>query len=412
MSNLNRTVESPITDDPIAKVDNQLAPVSNSTVSVMTELNPTAIASKLPESTVKALDASVDEFMRDLEVAELDSVGLDELERSVRELGDKTVLDTSTASNRLLDMKETAITSTRAGSDSPVAKNLVDFRRVLEDLNPDKRRKFLGLIPFGDQLSDWKRRYESSQDHLDAILDALMKSESDIKLDNQALHLERERLRDQAESLLKVLYVSNQIQDRIHEHVDNLEQTDPSKAVALRTGIESDAVQKGNDLKTHALAMAQNYKALELTINSNTKLARNLHRARTTTITALRGAVLMRNALSEQANISNQVKVTQDMTSDYLVSVSEDVKNNAAEIERQSQGTMLDLEKLRTTYKNILEAATNAEESRLEALANMQEQRKQLEDFAVDNSPNKNLGANVDQSKRRSVGGGLRSIDI
>lgn len=388
-------------------VNAELVPVKDTTITgIMTELTPDAIADRLSAEVKDALDKRVKSFIAELEKADLDSADLDRLIVEVREFGNREIFETSNTSSKLLQMREVTLNDKTENVENRVANNLVEFRRVLDDLNPDKKKKFLGFIPVNvpDPVADWKRRYESSQDHLDSILEKLIVSESDIRLSNQALAVERTTLRDQAQKLLKVLYMSNGVQNAISDYTEKLEYSDPSKAMALRTSIESTAVQKGNDLKVHALTMAQNFKALELTLKSNESLISNLYRARTTTVSALRGAVLMRNALNQQKNVSNQITAVQQMTGDYLVNVSENVKDNAATIEAQSQNTMIDLDKLRTAYNNIVEAAQNAENSRLQALENMKVQRQALEDFSVEASDS--LEGGRSQSATPRVSGG------
>ncbi len=59
---------------------------------------------------------------------------------------------------------------------SKVGNTLLELRRTVEDLDPSRAtgvRKFLGVIPFGDKVTDYFRRYESAQGHLNGILHAL-----------------------------------------------------------------------------------------------------------------------------------------------------------------------------------------------------------------------------------------------
>jgi len=59
---------------------------------------------------------------------------------------------------------------------SKVGQTLVDLRRTVEDLDPGKDsagKKFLGIFPFGKKMEDYFRKYQSSQQHLNAILHAL-----------------------------------------------------------------------------------------------------------------------------------------------------------------------------------------------------------------------------------------------
>ena len=57
-----------------------------------------------------------------------------------------------------------------------VGKTLLDLRRTVEDLDPSQAtgvKKVLGMIPFGDKITDYFRKYQSAQSHLDGILNSL-----------------------------------------------------------------------------------------------------------------------------------------------------------------------------------------------------------------------------------------------
>ena len=79
-----------------------------------------------------------------------------------------------------------------------MASHLLDLRRTVEDLDPSQARgskKFLGMIPFGDKVTDYFRRYESAQGHLDGTARVLSIVEGDgqrtvrIALDAEHAHL-------------------------------------------------------------------------------------------------------------------------------------------------------------------------------------------------------------------------------
>ena len=82
---------------------------------------------------------------------------------------------------------------------SKVGQTLLELRRTVEDLDPAEAtgsKKLLGMIPFGDKVDDYFRKYQSAQSHLDGILHALRDGQDELGKDNAALNLEKQQLWD------------------------------------------------------------------------------------------------------------------------------------------------------------------------------------------------------------------------
>ena len=48
------------------------------------------------------------------------------------------------------------------------------------------------MVPFGDKVTDYFRRYQSAEGHLDGILHALRDGQDELGKDNAALNLEKQ----------------------------------------------------------------------------------------------------------------------------------------------------------------------------------------------------------------------------
>lgn len=324
----------------------------------------------LDDSTKKDIERRVDSLVQAFESDAVVQEVPESLLNEIQLMGSHEITRSSDTSSRLLavPMKH-AVESTKSGS--PVAKNLIELRQIVNDLNPNKKRTILGLFPLSDTLEKYLLRYQSSQKHLDSVLEALKKSSQDLALDNQALLVESENLKESAFALAKYLHMADYLDAKLTALIDEIAQTDPDRADQLRASALFYARQKNQDLKTHAVVIAQNYQALRLTIDNNTELQKSVERARTTTVSALRGAVMMRNALGSQGDVIKQVDAVSQMTSDLLVSTSEDMRANSANIQRQAGSATLDLEKVKRAYDNIVAAMDDVDRYRAEATESM-----------------------------------------
>src|SRR5690606_17321645 len=113
---------------------------------------------------------------------------------SVRTMGDEDIRRAANVSNRLLQTPVRQIKEGGLAESSDVSQSLLALRRQVEELDPSEPsfgKKLLGFIPFGDKFTDYFRRYESSQQQLDAIIRSLYNGQDELRKDNAALNLEK-----------------------------------------------------------------------------------------------------------------------------------------------------------------------------------------------------------------------------
>ena len=91
---------------------------------------------------------------------------------------------------------------------------LLELRRTVEDLDPSQAtgaRKLLGIIPFGDKVVDYFRRYESAQSHLNGILHSLRNGQDELTKDNVALNMEKQNLWATMGRLNQYIYIAERL---------------------------------------------------------------------------------------------------------------------------------------------------------------------------------------------------------
>ena len=150
-------------------------------------------------------------------------------------MGRKEIMAAAGMSNRFLDRPVRAM-----DRDEGVGANLSELRRVVEDLDPGKRgklsgtRKFLGIIPFGNKLTNYFRSYQSAQGHIQAILSNLASGKDELLMDNAAIDVERQKLWEAMGNLEQMIHISRVLDERLEEKAIELDATDPEKAKAVR----------------------------------------------------------------------------------------------------------------------------------------------------------------------------------
>ena len=262
-----------------------------------------AMAPQVDPATIPQLDSKVDSFLSALMTAQTRSPEFAKQAADVRAMGDADIRRAAETSNRLLQTPVRALKEGGVAEGSKVGNTLLELRRTVEGLDPSRAtgtRKFLGVIPFGDKIVDYFRRYESAQGHLNGILHALRNGQDELTKDNVALNLEKQNLWGTMGRLNAYIYVAERLDARLAATISQLEISDPERAKALSQDVLFYVRQKHQDLLTQLAVSIQSYLAIDIIIKNNIELIKGVDRASTTTISALRTAVIVAQALGNQ----------------------------------------------------------------------------------------------------------------
>ncbi len=333
-----------------------------------------AMAPQVQAAQVPVLDAKVDEFLQALGSAEEKSPTFTAQADAVRSMGDADIRKAAETSNRLLNMPVRALKEGGLSEGSKVGQTLLQLRRTVEDLDPGKARgpkKFLGMIPFGDQVTDYFRRYQSSQQQLNGILHALRSGQDELTKDNVALNMEKQNLWTVMGRLNQYVYIAERLDARLSAQIAELELSDPEKAKALGQDVLFYVRQKHQDLLTQLAVSIQSYLAIDIIIKNNIELIKGVDRASTTTISALRTAVIVAQALGNQKLVLDQITALNSTTSQMIQRTSEMLKENSARIQEQAASSTIGLEQLQAAFANIYSTMDSIDEFKARALDTM-----------------------------------------
>jgi uncharacterized protein YaaN involved in tellurite resistance len=327
------------------------APVAPVATTAAPKMAPAVDAAALP-----TLDAKVANYLATLLMAEPHSPEFAAKASDVRSMGDADIRNAAESSNRLLKSPVRALTEGGLASGSKVGTTLVELRRTVEELDPAEAqgaRKFLGVLPFGDKLADYFRKYQSAQSHLDAILHALRDGQDELRKDNAALNLEKGELWVAMARLNQYVYVAERLDARLGAQISELEATDTDRARSLRDDVLFYVRQKHQDLLVQLAVSIQNYLAIDVVIKNNLELVKGVDRASTTTISALRTAVIVAQALSNQKLVLDQITALNTTTSNLIERTSQMLKDNSVRIQEQAASATIGLPQLQAAFANI-----------------------------------------------------------
>jgi len=313
------------------------------------------------------LDQKVEAFLTGLNAAATKSPEFEARAADIRTMGDGDIRQAAESSNRLLKSPVKALQEGGVSKESKVGKTLVDLRRTVENLDPGKAkgaRKILGMIPMGDKLTDYFRKYESAQSHLDGILHALRSGQDELAKDNAALNMEKQQLWTTMGRLNQYVYIAERLDARLAAQAAELDLTDPDKAKALREDVLFYVRQKHQDLLTQLAVSIQNYLAIDIVI-------KGVDRATTTTVSALRTAIIVAQALNNQQLVLEQITALNVTTSNLIESTSVMLRDNSVKIQEQAASATIGLPQLQAAFANIYQTMDAIDTFRVQALDNM-----------------------------------------
>ncbi len=239
-----------------------------------------------------------------------------------------------------------------------VSSSLVQLRRTVEDLDPRDTqfkgaRRLLSKLPGGNKLRDHVARYASAQGTLNKIVGSLRGGQDELRRDNAALHTERLRLWETMGKLQEYAILTEALDTAVERRIATVEATDPVQADALRADVLFPVRQKHQDLLTQLAVCAQGYLAMDVVRRNNEELVKGVDRAATTTVSALRIAVMLASALDNQRKVTEQVNALRGTTEDLIRGNAEMLATQSGEIQRIAADPAVGAETLRNAFQQI-----------------------------------------------------------
>jgi uncharacterized protein YaaN involved in tellurite resistance len=232
-------------------------------------------------------------------------------------------------------------------------------------------RRLLGVIPFGDKVVDYFRKYQSSQGHINAIITGLYDGQDELRRDNASIEQEKVNLWEVMGRLRQYAYLAQQLDKGLTAKIAGIEATDPDRARVLKEDLLFPVRQKVQDLLTQLAVSVQGYLALDLIRRNNVELIKGVDRATTTTVSALRTAVIVAQALSDQKLVLDQITALNTTTGNLIESTSEMLHQQSGQISEQAASSTIELGKLQAAFKNIYATMDEIDTFKLKALDNL-----------------------------------------
>ncbi len=347
------------------------------------DVKPEKAAGLVPvsEEVKSKLEAKVESFVEDLISADTNSPEFGKKVDQLTNMGRKEIVAAAGQSNRFLDRPVRAM-----DQDTGVGADLAELRRTVEELDPGRQgklsgpRKILGIIPFGNKLKNYFDSYSSAQTHIQSILTRLASGKDELLMDNAAIDTERAKLWEAMGNLEQMIHISKALDRELENAANELDVSDPAKAKAIRETALFYTRQRTQDLLTQMAVSVQGYLALDLVKKNNVELVKGVDRASTTTVSALRTAVTVAQAMTNQKLVLGQITALNTTTAGIIDSTSTLLKQQTGTIHEQAASSTIPLETLQRAFQNIYDTMDTIDNFKVKALDSMKQTVDTLSD--------------------------------
>jgi uncharacterized protein YaaN involved in tellurite resistance len=297
----------------------------------------------------------------------------------ITKLGNDTIQTASQVTNRMLQRPAAALAGAKgksAGAQTEVADGLSKLRYTVQDLDPSRLdgglKGALNQILFKNKVRDYFGRYKSAESHLAAIFKSLENGKDSLLKDNAAIEGEKLRLWESMGKIQEYVALVKAMSDELKSRIETVRITDPSRADELSVQLLNPVMAKHRDLLTLQGVSAQSYLALDMVKNNNDQLVLGVERANTTTMAALRTAVIISQALTGQRMVLDQINALNTATENIILGTSQMLKEQTAEIYEEASSSSIGVDTLTSAFQNIYDTIDAVDSYKLKAVETMQ----------------------------------------
>lgn len=300
----------------------------------------------------------------------------------IQNLAQHEIVQSGQASSRILDRKTSSVAGAKKqGGDATVrvANTLADLRATVEDLTPNAAdlngvHKILGFIPGGKKIRRYFQKYESAQGQLDGIVKSLLAGQDELMKDNAALNQEKQELWKVMGELNQYIILGEQLDADLVTEINRLKSAGQNEeARVLETDMLFTVRQRRQDLATQLAVSVQSYLAMDIVRKNNLELIKGVDRTRTTTISALRTAVIVAQALDNQKLVLDQIDALNATTNAMIENTSVMLREQTGRVHQQAVNSGVAVETLQKAFDNIFATMDEIENFKVQANATMEQ---------------------------------------
>ncbi len=326
-------------------------------------------ATPLPAELTAAIENQVERFINCLLSEDLQSDSFKARLDSAFRLGREEIsLTSGLMTGRFMERNMLGM------EDSPAFAAIQGMRKKLDDLDPGKegdlltQNKLLGIIPYGDKLKAYFRRFQSAGTQIQTALRQIYAARDDMQRDGIAIDATRTKLWEAMLRLKSAIHFAEQLDKRLAEKVAALKTTDTERARALEQEVLYYARQNLQDMLTQHAVCVNGYLSLEILRKTCREMIIGCDRVATTGMSALAVAQTVARATGNHVKIMDMLTGVNNTIENLIAESGKQLNTHAERSAQFSSKPLLGVEKMKEMFDLTFKAMDTIDDFRSKAI--------------------------------------------
>jgi uncharacterized protein YaaN involved in tellurite resistance len=312
---------------------------------------------QVPAERRSAIAGQVDQFVEVLLQGDLHSQPFkDKLDQAFA-LGRQEVSSTdSLLQGRLLEKNFVD------AKDTPAFEAISSLRGELDKLNPGndgnllEPHRVLGLIPWGNKLQAYFRRYQSAASQIKTIMGQVYEARDDVQKDIVDIEAQRGRIWEGMHKLAEAIHFAQTLDQKLATLVDGLKATDALRAKAIEQEVLFYARQNLQDMLTQQAVNINGYLALDVIKKTGRELMNGCTRVATTGMSALAVAQTVARATGNQIEVMDMLQGVSGSIGKLIEQTGTQLNQHVQETARFAENPLLGIESIQAMFQQTYQA--------------------------------------------------------
>jgi uncharacterized protein YaaN involved in tellurite resistance len=256
-------------------------------------------------------------------------------------------------------------------------KAIADIRGHLDRLNPGNEgdllapNKLLGIIPFGNKLKAYFRKFESAGTQLQKAMSQLYAARDDVQKDIVDIEATRSKLWEAMQKLAAAAQFATSLDSRLAERVQSLKATDPTRAQALEQEVLFYARQNLADILTQQAVCVNGYLALDVLKKTGREMMNGCSRVATTGMSALAVAQTVARATGNQVQVMEMLQGVNTTIGNLITETGRQLNSHVDKTAEFASNPMLGIDKIKEMFDQTFKAMDAMDTFRAKAITVM-----------------------------------------
>lgn len=267
---------------------------------------------------------------------------------------------------------------------SAAFKSINQMRGLLDKLNPGKQgdlfapQKLLGIIPFGNKLQDYFRKFQSAGAQIQTAMGQLYAARDDMTRDAAEIEATKAKLWEAMRKLKGAIHFAERLDGSLAAKVEPLRASDPERAKALEQEVLFYARQNLQDMQTQMAVTVNGYLSMDVLKKTAREMVNGCNRVATTGMSALAIAQTVARATGNQIAVMDMLNGASAAIGDLVSQTSRQLGAHVEKTGEFASNPVMGIQRIQEMFDNTFKAMDAMDTFRSKAMSTMSQTNEML----------------------------------